>query len=191
MAVEPTLITSFFTNGGAPATGLTPTINIWEVTAGSEVLVVNGASMTESAGGWYKYNFTTYDTAKDYLIRTDGGGTLANEERYQAFANESFSEDIADQVWEEAVADHLNAGTFGHAMGTTDSDIEALRLDVDSLLVLAEILLKFETNRTKVDKVAKTLTVYDDNGTTPLHVFDLLDGTGTPSVDEIAERVPQ
>ena len=191
MAIEPTLISSFFTDGGTPATGLTPTIDIWEVTDATQVQVITGASMTEVAGGWYKYNFTTYDTAKNYLVRADGGNTLNAEERYQAFGNETFKEDIADEVWDEAIADHVTAGTFGFTVATSGSDTTEIRLDVDSILLLVQTLLKYESNRTKIDKTAKTLTVYDDDGTTPLQVFDLLDGTATPSVDEVAERVPQ
>jgi hypothetical protein len=147
--------------------------------------------MAEVGGGFYKYNFTTYDTDINYLFRVDGGVALNGNDRYQAFGNETFKEDIADAVLDETVVDHLSNGSLGSSIATIQSDTTALRIDVDSVVLLAQTLLKYESNRTKIDKVAKTLTVYDDNGTTELQVFDLLDGAGDPSVDEVAERVPQ
>jgi len=47
-----------------------------------------------------------------------------------------------------------------------------------------------DTNRTKIDDVAKTLTVYDDDCTTVLRVFQLLDQNGNPSTDSVCERKP-
>ena len=52
-------------------------------------------------------------------------------------------------------------------------------------------ILKYSANRTKIDKIAKTLTVFDDNGTTPIKVFDLKDFNGVASITEIAERAPR
>lgn len=191
MATVPTLITSFFTNNGVPATGLTPIIDIWEITDSSQTKIVANDSMIEVEEGWYKYNFSTYDTETDYIIKVDGGNSLPPQDRFQAFGNETFKDDITDAVWEEAKTDHLQAGTFGEALATVDADIEGLRLDVNSMLTLVDILVKHESNRTKIDKTAKTLTVFDDDGTTPLQVFDLLDSNGQPSIEEIAERNPQ
>jgi hypothetical protein len=55
---------------------------------------------------------------------------------------------------------------------------------------LLDVIRKYSTNRTRVDATAKTLTVYDDDCTTVLRVFDLLDGAGSPSIDEVCERKP-
>lgn len=79
------LLNVFFTDSGVPATGLTPTISVW--TSGG-TLSVNGASMTEVAGGFYYYDFTSYDETEDYFIRADGGASLANADRYIAGTNE-------------------------------------------------------------------------------------------------------
>ena len=49
---------------------MTPTITVW----GSDAtVVINALTMTEIAGGWYKYNFAEYDESKDYVIRADEG----------------------------------------------------------------------------------------------------------------------
>lgn len=89
------LIFSFFTDAGVPKTGLTPTIDVWE-SDGTQV--VTAQSMTEVAGGFYKYDFTTYDESKDYSIRADGTATLNNSERYKFATNDlgQVTEDMTD-----------------------------------------------------------------------------------------------
>ncbi len=73
-------VTVCFTNTGTPATGLSPTIRIRDLSDNS--LVVTDAAMTEVGDGWYKYDFTTYDNEKDYAIRCDGTATLSGSDRY-------------------------------------------------------------------------------------------------------------
>lgn len=78
-------ITVFYTDRGVPKTGLSPTIDIWE---DDGTQVVTAAAMTEIAGGFYKYDFTTNDDAKTYVIKADGTSTLTDVDRYLASANE-------------------------------------------------------------------------------------------------------
>ncbi len=79
-------LTAFFTNSGTPATGLSPTIDVWTYDGTNVVIAQN---MTEIAGGFYVYDFTTYDEDIDYVIRADGGNTLASHERYSYSSNET------------------------------------------------------------------------------------------------------
>ncbi|MEK0335826.1 MAG: hypothetical protein QQN41_00115 [Nitrosopumilus sp.] len=79
-------ILSFFTNKGTPSIGLSPILDIW-TTAGSQV--VTAQLMTEIAGGFYKYDFTTYDEDEDYVIRADGTSTLKGSDRYVYSTNET------------------------------------------------------------------------------------------------------
>lgn len=51
-------------------------------------------------------------------------------------------------------------------------------------------LLKYQTNRTKIDATTSTLTIYDNDKITPLHVFYLKDSTGALSTTQIVERTP-
>ena len=195
------IINSYFTYGGTPATGLTPTIKIWEVVPGAPItytLVVNSAAVTVgNSDGFYSYDFTTYDSSKNYLVRVDGGSTLPPNERYSIAKVEATAgtgaftvQDIVDGVWDEPAAAHINAGTMGAYQNETHADVQQLRIDMTTALGLISTLLKYESNRTKIDKTAMTLTVYDDNGTTVLKVFDLKDSLGNPSVTEVCERVP-
>lgn len=97
---------------------------------------------------------------------------------------------IADGVWDEIGTDHLLAGSTGLILSQTKADTTAISLTDMQIKSIVEILLKYEGNRTKIDKIAKTLTVYDNDMTTIIKVFDLKDSTGAPSITEVAERVP-
>jgi hypothetical protein len=79
------LITTFFTENGVPKTGLTPIINIWDKNG---TLIIDSVSMTEIAGGFYKYEFESYNDDVDYIIRADGGESLPLNDRYVAGSNE-------------------------------------------------------------------------------------------------------
>jgi hypothetical protein len=185
------LITAFLTNKGNPATGLTPTIKIYSITDTTNTVVVNNAPMLEVGDGIYKYVFTNYDSKLNYVFIVDGGPTLSKGERYQVAVNDSFIEDVSVSVWDELETDHVNTGTFGEAINIIRSTTQTIAVDVLTMKSIIETLLKYESNRTKVDKVNNTLTIYDDDGVTPLKVFDLKDSTGNPSVTEICERVPR
>lgn len=91
------LITAFFTESGIPRTGLSPTIRIR--TLSDNALVITDAAMTEVGDGFYKYDYVAYDGTIDYSVRCDGGAVMADEERYTYGTNDSFAQDIADQVW--------------------------------------------------------------------------------------------
>ncbi len=86
-------ITAFFTEGFSPKTGLSPTLDVYRVADNNQV--ITGAAMDEIAGGYYKYDFTTYDSAEVYSIVADGGVTLAFMERYK-YGGTSSESDIKD-----------------------------------------------------------------------------------------------
>ena len=76
------MVVVFFASAGVPQTGLTPIIDIYDVSDNS--VDVNDGSMSEIGGGGYKYNFTGHDATKDYFFVADGGATLSNSDRYAA-----------------------------------------------------------------------------------------------------------
>jgi len=78
-------IVAYFTSGGVAATGLSPILDGWE-TDGSQV--ITSQTMTEIAGGYYKYTFSTYTPANNYCFRADGGATQPTSERYMFATNE-------------------------------------------------------------------------------------------------------
>lgn len=191
------IINSFFTDSGTPVLGLTPTIRIWEVTAGTESLVVGSpdGTMFEVGDGFYKFEFTTamtYNPTSTYLFRVDGGVTLSTADRYQVekFNPTDELSNVADVVWDEPANDHLVGGSMGEKINMTHATTQSLVLATNDIMSLVDIILKYETNRTRIDPLAKTLTVYDDDGSTPLRVFDLLDDAGVLSVEDVCERNP-
>ncbi len=68
-----------FANIGTPATGLSATIRIRR--ADTQALVVTDSAMTEQGDGAYSFVFAPVDGI-DYSIRSDGGVTLADSDRY-------------------------------------------------------------------------------------------------------------
>jgi len=93
-------------------------------------------------------------------------------------------ESIAEAVWDRPIDNHI-------VPGTTGATINNIETQQEYTVSLIEHLLKYSENRTKVDTVNKTLTIFDDDGTTPIKVFSLRDSNGNTSVTEIAERIPQ
>lgn len=80
------IVNVFLTDNGVPATGLTPTIAIYEVGSG---FAITGDTMTESPlAGFYDYNFTGYIETIDYQFRIDGGASLSDTDRWVAGSNE-------------------------------------------------------------------------------------------------------
>jgi len=79
-------IIAFFTEIGTPKTGLSPTVDVWTLDG---TQVITSQAMTEVAGGFYTYDFTTYDEDEDYCIRADGTNTLSGADRYVFSSNET------------------------------------------------------------------------------------------------------
>jgi hypothetical protein len=195
------IINSYFSIGGVPATTLTPTITVWEVDSTPSIIytlvVDNDPVLGNNNDGFYSYQFTGYDNAKNYLIRVDGGSQLPPNERYSIATAEAAAgtgsytvQDIVDGIWDEPTTNHISSGTMGAYQNETHSDVQQLRIDMITATSLIGTLLKYETNRTKIDKNAMTLTIYDDDGITALKVFNLKDNLGNPSITEVCERVP-
>ena len=83
-------VKAIFFENGTPKTGLSPTVNIYDMVDNS--LVVNAGVMTEVADGFYKYDFTVYNATKSYSMIADSI-TLTGSERYAAGDVDSISTD--------------------------------------------------------------------------------------------------
>lgn len=93
----------------------------------------------------------------------------------------------------EATIDGMSTQVTELAEATSDiqTDVAAVLANLGAATDLINTLIKYDTNRTMVDQTEMTMTVFDDDGVTPLKVFDLRNFAGAPSVTEIAERVPR
>ncbi len=165
------IITAFLTCNGTPRTGLTPTIKVYETA--TNTLVVNGDSLTEIGDGFYKYDFVAYDPTKDYVSVIDAGSNIHPHERYHI-------NEIKHSLLEENILSHNNPNTVGAALN-----------EIGPIADMIETLLDYAENKTKIDPVNHTLTIYADDGVTPIKVFNLRDEYGNPSVTCIFERIPQ
>lgn len=156
-------IIAFFTSNGSPATGLSPTIRIRDVSDSS--LVVTDAAMSEVGDGWYKYDFTAYDSTKDYAIRCDGTASLPATERY-VYAGSELS----------GIDDIKGAGFVKgtHSLTNLGADITLIK--------------QVEQGRWRI--VSNQMIFYDSDGSTPLLTFDLKDSDGEPAMEGVYERVP-
>jgi hypothetical protein len=81
---------SYFTSAGVPATSLAPipTISIW---GADGTVYATASAMTEIAGGFYRFDFTTYDQNIDYVFQSYAS-SLATSEQYVIATNDSDSQ---------------------------------------------------------------------------------------------------
>ena len=186
------IITVHFTSNSIQCTGLSPIIDIFELGAivTSSSLVVSSAAMTEIGGGWYRYDFLTYDPSKNYVFNIDGGDTLSDYDRYKYGGNESYVEDITKTVLEEPLITHTMSGSLAEQVVMIKADTASILVSEAAIIIMLDTLLKYQRNRTRIDTANAQLVIYDDDGTTPLTTFDLKDFNGMPSVQEVCERIP-
>lgn len=195
------IINSFFARNGIAATGLTPVISVWSVVGNTRTPVVNAQPTVELGDGFYSYDFTAYDHNVDYIVMVDAGSTMTQSGRYNIASLTpsqsnmvTIEQDVIDQIvdgmWDANATDYTIAGTTGEMLNHIKADTAAISVELIGVNQLLTALKKYENNRTKIDTAAKTLTVYDNDGVTPIQVFNLKDSTGAASVTEVAERVP-
>jgi hypothetical protein len=89
----------------------------------------------------------------------------------------------------DAVVNLLNV--LDSKIALLDDQITTIDLDVSSMMLVLSELKKMNFNRSRIDPIEKTLTIYDDDDITPIVIFNLLDTSGDPSIEEVAEKVPQ
>lgn len=94
-------------------------------------------------------------------------------------------------VYGNAVVVDNSTGTALVIDQTMTADVERISVDIHNMHAVVLNVQRYDTNRTKIDKAAFTLTVYADDGTTPITIYDLKDSAGVASVTEIFERVPR
>lgn len=187
------IITVHFTSNGIPQPGIMPTIDIYELGAlptDPVVHTVAASPLYEIGGGWYRYDFATYDFSKNYVFTIDGGMTLVDCDRYKYGGNESYIEDITSSVMDEPVLNHTTTGSLADTIVKIKADTTSLMINDATMASLLNTMLKYQRNRTKIDAENAQLVIYDDDCSTPLTIFDLRDLRGMPSVAEVCERIP-
>lgn len=117
---------AFFTEDGAPKTGLTPTIRIRRLD--TDALVVTDAAMSEVGDGFYKYIWNSYDQTRDYSARCDAGSSLEDFERYVYAGSEDFG--ITDKLNDKFPTNNI----MGSSVKTDkDDEIDSILLDTGAI----------------------------------------------------------
>lgn len=130
-------ITAYFTSGNTPAINLTPapTVSVWELNG---TVAVSAQTMTQIAGGFYTYNFSTYDYTKDYVMR-GYASQLAPSERYVIATNEHDSQNTQ--------------GIVKQILGLVQSNfrMDNQQYDVDGRLLTANVYTYDNANDADLD----------------------------------------
>lgn len=146
-------ILAFFSDDGELALGLSPIANVRDVSDGS--LVVSSGTMLETGDGFYRYDFTAYDSTKDYTILCDAV-TLSDMDRYV----------------------YSSTGEYNDSLNNIQSTVDDV--DVRTLLIN-----KIQTNKLElVDGDSGNWILYDDDNSTPLLTFDVTDKDGALIVQQ-------
>lgn len=188
------IITVHYTNGGIPQPGILPHIDIYELNSNPAIPashVVATQPLDEIGGGWYRYDFSAYSPASNYVFTIDGGMTLSDCDRYKYGGNESYVEDITTSVLDEPILNHTTTGSVADTITKIKADTATLVINDTTMAALLNTMLKYQRNRTRIDAANAQMIIYDDDCETPLTIFDLRDLRGMPSVQEVCERIPQ
>ncbi len=151
-------IAAFFSTGGAPATELTPTIDIWRLSDNS--LAVNDGAMIKVGGGFYKYSHVpSVANDVDHAWIIDGGGALSAFERYKFGSNQQWATSVVDGlVGDNQVIRVLSKNPNGDALtqrirdyateldATTDNGVTGL-LNEYNVVATYDVNNKLETFR--------------------------------------------
>ena len=78
----------------AALTGLSPTIDIWNLTDSSQAVFDD--SMTEIGGGFYSYSYASFDSEKTFGWVVDGGAEVTL--RYKSGTSTGATYDQANQI---------------------------------------------------------------------------------------------
>lgn len=146
-------ITAYFTNAWTPITWLTPSISVIKL---SDDSVVDSWTMSEISWGYYKYNFTTFDSSTEYLYTIDWWSALNNADRYKSWVTPA-------EINESNLHTYLDSYTNKKdwkATPVTVSDTSVSRFELEELLKkLQEDLTPKETiNLENIVKLIKLET---------------------------------
>jgi len=193
---------AWWTNNGAPATGLSALIQIRRADTGA--IVQASTAMVEIGDGWYRFVQAIFDDSLQYVATLDGSTAVTPQERYQAAAAPADGEDrttVANSVDSELTTQHgAGSWTSASAIDWTTAEREQIRAalgivgtksgpsgggQLQSALAESALARKVLTNRLElVNGSAGNWVLFDDDSITPLLTFDVTDVLGGPIVND-------
>lgn len=111
--------------------------------------------------------------------------------RIDAPVSSRASQSSVDSIISEIDSIVLNTADIRTDLNAVQLSVAEITVDVTTLLAVAEIARKMSTNRSRIDASSRTLTIYEDDGSTPLRVYSLRDRNGNTSTSEVFEKIPQ
>lgn len=85
----------------------------------------------------------------------------------------------------------VSSATAYSQVETTNLNVAQTLVDLATLTEITHLCRKLNYNRSKIDSENMTLTIYDDDGVTPVRVFTLHNRNGGSSITEVFEKIPQ
>jgi hypothetical protein len=156
-------IVVFATNAGVPATGLSPTLDVWRVADG--VQQVTAQAMAEVAGGWYRYTAFSAVDGSQYVWAADLTATLANADRYKGGAFSGTTETRLETDIPAILADTADIATQPYLGVAYAGGTNTLALAVHA-----------ERANTRVTPTGFSLTLRDQLGATVLAITQATGG---------------
>lgn len=178
-----------------------------------EVDIILGTNFeARELGSWWKYNLTTEDGIRDFyggITFVDEANILINNSVVNIKLDNTTVTNVSQtdnrRIYRADLIRPVKEPTTGgggidvewrspvtiansDSIQSSLSTIETTTSDTNTKATTNE---KVNTNRWRIDLSAKTKTIYDDDGTTPLIVFDLKNSAGDASVENVFERNPQ
>ena len=130
------LISAQFSESGIPKDGLSPLVRVRDLSDGS--IIVNDVGMSSTGDGFYVYDFSAYNSSKDYSVLCDSV-TLSGSERYTYGTSDDY--DLVTQI--ESTVNDIDVRTIlirkiqTNRLELSDGNPGVWRLyDDDSLSVL-------------------------------------------------------
>jgi len=147
-------IVSFFADGGDPAIGLSPIVNIRDINSGD--LVITGGVMIEKGDGFYAYDFIGYDDEKDYTVRSDSV-TLSGIDRYS----------------------YGSTGEYNESLNEIELTVNDIKSTVDNIDLRTTLIRQIQTNRLELaDGDTGNWILYNDADDAALLTFNVTDKNG-------------
>lgn len=151
--------------------------------------LITPSAVTDVGFGWYDIGLTSAHTDTVGNLALHIIPNLSGDIVDVIYTVSDYSE-TSKAVWDVQSTSHVGAGTTGLMLSQISANTAAISISQSTLTSLINTVLKYERNRTRIDTTTATLTIYDDDCTTPLTVFNLKDHLGNPSVAEVCERSP-
>jgi len=183
--------------GGDPTTGtefagdIYFTINGWKVVVDLSQVQITGVLFSDDfVSAWVNNNLNfVYPALAASLVNTiqpslEGLGIPTSTENASAVRTELNTELTR-------IDTTISSRASQASVDTIETKVDTVIVTLGNMSGVLDDLIKYQGNKTLIDPNAFTLTIYEDDGITPLKVFDLQNADGIASITDIYRRIPR